>query len=86
MEKVYLDNAATTPIDEAVFEEMKPYMLEYYGNPSSIHSHGRQVRAAIEKARKKVADLLNTSPSEIFFTSGSVKLSKKSFWVGRTHQ
>lgn len=73
MEKVYLDNAATTPIDEAVFEEMKPYMLEYYGNPSSIHSHGRQVRAAIEKARKKVADLLNTSPSEILFTSGGTE-------------
>ncbi|MEQ9304993.1 MAG: cysteine desulfurase family protein [Marinoscillum sp.] len=73
MEKVYFDNAATTPIDEAVFEEMRPYMLEYYGNPSSIHSHGRQVRAGIERARKKVADLLNTSPSEIFFTSGGTE-------------
>ncbi len=73
MEKVYLDNAATTPLDELVFEEMRPYMLDYYGNPSSIHTHGRQVRAAIEKARKKVADLLNTSPSEIFFTSGGTE-------------
>lgn len=73
MTKVYFDNAATTPIDLAVFEEMKPYMLDYYGNPSSIHSHGRQVRSAIEKARKKVADLLNTSPSEIFFTSGGTE-------------
>lgn len=72
-QKVYLDNAATTPLDELVFEEMKPYMLEHYGNPSSIHSHGRQVRAAIERARKKVADLLNTSPSEIFFTSGGTE-------------
>ena len=71
--KVYLDNAATTPLDEAVFEEMKPFMLDYYGNPSSIHTHGRQVRSAIEKARKKVADLLNTSPSEIFFTSGGTE-------------
>ncbi|REE00421.1 cysteine desulfurase family protein [Marinoscillum furvescens] len=71
--KVYFDNAATTPIDEVVFEEMKPYMLEHFGNPSSIHSHGRQVRAAIERSRKKVADLLNTSPSEIFFTSGGTE-------------
>ncbi|MFT6865750.1 MAG: cysteine desulfurase [Cyclobacteriaceae bacterium] len=71
--KVYFDNAATTPLDEAVFEEMKPYMLNHFGNPSSIHSHGRQVRAAIEQARKRVADLLNTSPSEIFFTSGGTE-------------
>lgn len=73
MRKVYLDNAATTPLDEAVFEEMKPYLLQHFGNPSSIHSHGRTVRAAIERARKKVADLLNTSPSEIFFTSGGTE-------------
>ena len=71
--KVYFDNAATTPLDEAVFEEMKPYMLEHFGNPSSIHGHGRPVRTAIEKARKTVAELLNTSPSEIFFTSGGTE-------------
>lgn len=71
--KVYFDNAATTPLDEAVFEEMRPFMLDFYGNPSSIHSHGRQVRSAIEKARKKIADLLNTSPSEVFFTSGGTE-------------
>lgn len=71
--RVYLDNAATTPMDEAVFEAMKPYMLHSFGNPSSIHSHGREVRSAIEKSRKKVADLLNTSPSEIFFTSGGTE-------------
>src|SRR5690606_33062166 len=71
--QVYLDNAATTPLDEEVFEAMKPYMLKYFGNPSSIHSHGREVRSAIEKSRKKVADLLNTSPSEIFFTSGGTE-------------
>ena len=58
--QVYLDNAATTPLDKEVFEVMTPYMLEYFGNPSSIHSHGRQVRAAIEKARKTIAGLLNT--------------------------
>lgn len=71
--QVYLDNAATTPMDEAVFEAMKPYMLHSFGNPSSIHSHGREVRSAIEKSRKKVADFLNTSPSEIFFTSGGTE-------------
>lgn len=71
--KVYFDNAATTPMDVEVFEAMKPYLLEHYGNPSSIHSHGRQVRTAIEMARKKVAELLNAAPAEIFFTSGGTE-------------
>ena len=71
--KIYFDNAATTPLDVNVFEAMKPYMLEHFGNPSSIHSHGRQVRTAIEKARKKVAELLNATPAEIFFTSGGTE-------------
>lgn len=71
--KVYLDNAATTPLDERVFEAMKPFLLEHFGNPSSIHSHGRTVRSEIEKARKKVADTLNVAPSEIFFTSGGTE-------------
>lgn len=71
--KVYFDNAATTPLDQEVFEAMKPYMLQHYGNPSSIHSHGREVRTAIERSRKKVADLLNASPAEIFFTSGGTE-------------
>ena len=71
--RVYLDNAATTPLDPAVWEAMAPYYLEHFGNPSSIHSHGREARAAIEKSRKKIAELLNTSPSEIFFTSGGTE-------------
>ena len=71
--KVYLDNAATTSLDEEVFEAMKPYMLTHYGNPSSVHSHGRLVRTGIEKARKQIADLLSTSPGEIFFTSGGTE-------------
>ena len=70
---VYFDNAATTAVDPAVFQEMQPLFTEYFGNPSSIHSHGRQVRSFVEKSRKKVADLLNTSPSEIFFTSGGTE-------------
>ncbi|MBA9077733.1 cysteine desulfurase family protein [Rufibacter quisquiliarum] len=71
--RVYLDNAATTPLDKEVFEVMAPFMLEHYGNPSSIHAHGRQVRAALEGARKTVANLVNASPSEIFFTSGGTE-------------
>ncbi|RNI30210.1 cysteine desulfurase [Rufibacter immobilis] len=71
--RVYLDNAATTPLDKEVFEVMAPFMLEHYGNPSSIHAHGRHVRAAIEGARKTVAGLINASPSEVFFTSGGTE-------------
>lgn len=71
--RVYLDNAATTQLDREVFEAMVPYMLDHYGNPSSVHSHGRETRSALEKARKKVADLLNAAPSEIFFTSGGTE-------------
>ena len=70
---VYLDNAATTALDKEVLEAMMPYLTEYFGNPSSIHSHGTRVRSAIEKARKSIATLLNTSPSEIFFTSGGTE-------------
>lgn len=71
--RIYLDNAATTPLDEEVFEAMKPFMLEDYGNPSSIHAHGRKVRAAIESSRKKIAELLNCTPGEIIFTSGGTE-------------
>jgi cysteine desulfurase len=70
---VYLDNAATTRLDSEVLEAMLPLMTEQFGNPSSIHSHGRAVRTAVEKARKTVASLLNTSPAEIFFTSGGTE-------------
>src|SRR6188768_795099 len=70
---IYLDNAATTPLDPEVFEAMKPFMLEDFGNPSSIHSHGRKVRAAIETARKQIAGLLNCTPGEILFTSGGTE-------------
>ena len=71
--KVYLDNAATTALDKEALEAMLPYMMEHYGNPSSIHGFGRQTRAAIESARKAIAKLLNVSPSEIFFTSGGTE-------------
>ncbi|GAB3014944.1 cysteine desulfurase family protein [Spirosoma pulveris] len=70
---IYLDNAATTRLDPEVLDAMLPLMTEQFGNPSSIHSHGRTVRTAIEKARKTVAMLLNTSPAEVFFTSGGTE-------------
>ncbi|TAH25907.1 MAG: cysteine desulfurase [Cytophagales bacterium] len=69
----YLDNAASTPIDKTVLEAMYPYLTSNFGNPSSIHAHGRAARSAIEIARKSIASLLNTSPSEIFFTSGGTE-------------
>ncbi|MBI4945085.1 MAG: cysteine desulfurase [Bacteroidetes bacterium] len=71
--KIYFDNAATTQLDNEVFEAMLPYMKEHFGNPSSIHSFGRKTRAGIEGARKTIAKHLNVSPSEIFFTSGGTE-------------
>lgn len=70
---IYLDNAATTPLDPEVFDAMKPFMLEDFGNPSSTHAHGRKARSAIESARKKIASLLNCTPGEIIFTSGGTE-------------
>jgi cysteine desulfurase len=71
--KVYLDNAATTPLDKDVLAAMVPIMEKQFGNPSSIHTYGREVRTVIENARKTVAKLVNVSPSEIFFTSGGTE-------------
>jgi cysteine desulfurase len=71
--RVYLDNAATTPLDPEVLDAMLPMMKQNFGNPSSIHSYGREVKTAIENARKSVAKYLNVSPSEIFFTSGGTE-------------
>lgn len=84
--KVYLDNAATTAMDDRVIDAMLPFMRTHYGNPSSVHSHGREVRSAIEKSRKKVAELLNASPSEIFFTSGGTEADNTAIVCGiETH-
>ncbi len=71
--RIYLDNASTTPLAPQVLDEMLPFIKDTYGNPSSIHSHGRTARIVIERARKQVAELLNASPSEIFFTSGGTE-------------
>jgi cysteine desulfurase len=70
---IYLDNAATTPMDPAVVEAMLPILNQTFGNPSSIHSFGREAKAAVEKSRKKVADLLGTSPAHLIFTSGGTE-------------
>jgi cysteine desulfurase len=75
MERIYFDNAATTPLDPVVLETMMPYLTEKFGNPSSIYSYGRESRMAIEQARKIVARLLHAHPAEIFFTSGGTESS-----------
>jgi len=71
--RIYLDNASTTRTDSQVVEAMLPFLTDMYGNPSSIHGHGREIKVAIEKVRRQVADLLHTSPAEIFFTSGGTE-------------
>lgn len=82
MKRVYLDNAATTPLDPTVVAEMTNVMQNYYGNPSAIHALGREVRTLVEKARKTVATLLNASPSEIFFTSGGTEADNTAIRCG----
>lgn len=72
-QKVYLDNAATTPVAKEVLDEMFPYLTEHFGNPSSIHSYGRKAKTAIEKVRKSVARYLNASTAEIFFTGSGTE-------------
>jgi cysteine desulfurase len=73
MRRVYLDNNATTPVLPEVFEAMKPFYLEEFGNASSIHHYGQRARSAVEKARGSVAALLNARPAEIVFTSGGTE-------------
>ncbi len=73
MHRVYLDNNATTPLLPEVFEAMRPYFLEKFGNASSIHQQGQQARAAVEQARERVGELLNCRPAEIVFTSGGTE-------------
>ena len=80
--RVYLDNAATTAIDPDVLKEMYKVMETQFGNPSSIHSHGREVRTLIERSRKTIANLLHTSPAEIFFTSGGTEADNTAIRCG----
>ena len=71
--KVYLDNAATTPIASEVIDEIQPYLSNYFGNPSSTHAFGRKTKNAIEINRKKIADLIQAKNNEIIFTSGGTE-------------
>jgi len=73
MQRVYLDNNATTPLLPEVFESMRPFFLERFGNASSIHQQGQQARAAVEQARESVAALLGCRAAEIVFTSGGTE-------------
>jgi cysteine desulfurase len=73
MHRVYLDNNATTPVLPEVFDVMRPYFWEHFGNASSIHHHGQETRAAVESARESVAGLLGCSTSEVIFTSGGTE-------------
>ncbi|MFD2101079.1 cysteine desulfurase family protein [Flagellimonas iocasae] len=73
MQKVYLDNAATTQVRDEVIAKMQEALAVYYGNPSSTHSFGRSAKTAVEKARKTIAKTLNAQPSEIIFTSGGTE-------------
>ena len=82
--KVYFDNAATTPIDREVMDTMIPIMENGFGNPSSIHSYGREARSLVERSRKSVAKHLNCSPGEIFFTSGGTEADNMAIRSGMT--
>ncbi len=73
MKQIYLDNNATTPVDERVLDAMLPYLKGMYGNPSSVHFSGREAKAAMENAREQVAKFINADPSEIYFTSGGTE-------------
>jgi cysteine desulfurase len=73
MKKIYLDYAATTPVDPRVLEAMKPYFLSKFGNASSLYKFGQEAKRALEDSRKKIAKLINADPSEIIFTSGGTE-------------
>ncbi len=73
MERIYLDYAATTPLDPRVLEAMRPYLTEHFGNPNSLHTFGRVARKAVDEAREQIAALLHCHPSELVFTSGGTE-------------
>lgn len=75
MKDFYFDYAGTTPVSEDVYKEMEPYLREEFGNASSIYKKGREAKEVLEDARKKIADVIQTDPSEIIFTSGATEAS-----------
>ena len=80
MKKVYLDYAATTYIDPLVLRKMNPYLTDKFGNPSSLHAAGREVRSAIEGARIEVARILNVEGKEIIFTGSGTESDNLAIW------
>src|SRR5262245_55971995 len=77
MTPIYLDYNATTPLDPAVFEAMRPYLELHFGNPSSTHAYGKKTHEAIEQAREQVAGLLGAAPAEVVFTGGGTEASNQ---------
>ena len=73
MRRIYLDHTATTPLDPRVFEAMKPYFLEKFGNASSIHQYGQEARAALDESRAYLARMISAKEGEIFFTSSGTE-------------
>jgi len=73
LKRIYLDYAATTPLRPEVYTAMKPYLLEDFGNPSTLYSYGQEARQAVESAREKIAGLINAKPEELVFTSGGTE-------------
>ena len=73
MDRVYLDHAATTPLDPDVLAAMLPYLTEVHGNPSSLHASGRRARRAVEEARERVAGVMGVRPKQVVFTSGATE-------------
>src|ERR671916_2388963 len=73
MRRVYLDHSATTPVDPRVVEAMLPYLTGKFGNPSSVHFYGQEARAAVDRARREVAELVGARPNEVVFTSGGTE-------------
>ncbi|MEM2509129.1 MAG: aminotransferase class V-fold PLP-dependent enzyme, partial [Candidatus Thermoplasmatota archaeon] len=90
MKKIYLDHAATTPVDKEVIEEMMPYFNEKFGNASSLHLFGREAKKGIEEARERVAKLINADADRIIFTgsgteSDNLAIKGVAFSYGKGH-
>src|SRR5271165_4150799 len=85
MDPIYLDNNATTPLLPSVWEAMRPYMTQVYGNPASAHHAGRKARQALENAREQIANLLDAFPDEVLFTSGATEANNLALF-GLSHE
>src|SRR6516164_4445251 len=82
MDPIYLDNSASTPVLEPVWEAMRPYFLHEAANPASSHRAGQKARQALEDAREQIAHLLDAYPDEVIFTSGATEDNHVAIWPG----